>query len=125
MKFEASTIKGHGRGSGLGFPTINLLPPDEIALVLQDGIYAVWVTVGKDRYGGALFYGPVPVFDQKEKNLEIYLVNAYQFYINIGEIVSFEIVKYMRPVENFSSAELMVIQMEKDVAQIKTVLHLE
>lgn len=125
MKFEASTIKGHGRGGGLGFPTINLLPPDEIALVLQDGIYAVWVTIGQDRYGGALYYGPVPVFNQKEKNLEIYLVNAYQFYINPGEIVVFEIVKYIRGVENFSSPELMVIQMEKDVAQIKKVLHLE
>lgn len=125
MKFEATTIKGHGRGSVLGFPTINLLPPDELALVLQDGIYAVWVTIGKDRYGGALFYGPVPVFDQKEKNLEIYLVNAYQFYIGAEEIVQFEIVKYIRPVANFSSPELMVIQIEKDVAQIKKVLHLE
>lgn len=122
MKFETTTIRGHGRGKGLGFPTINLLPPDEFALVIQDGIYAVRVTVGSDHYKGALFYGPVPVFDQKEKSLEIYLLDAYQFYLGIGDLVSFEIIKYIRPVMNFSSPELMVIQMGKDIEQITSIL---
>lgn len=124
MKFETTTIRGHGRGRTLGFPTINLLPPPELALTLTDGIYAVWVAVGKERYPGALFWGPIPVFGERERSLEIYLIDAVQFYLGTEETVSFEVVKYIRPVMNFSSSELLTLQITKDVSEIKKVLHI-
>ncbi len=122
MKFKTITVPGKGRGKDLGFPTINMQVIPELILGLQDGIYAARVTVEKETYGGALFYGPVPVFNQTEKSLEVYLVDSGYIYVGPGTEIEVELVKYIRPVQDFSSVELMLQQMEKDVTQIRTIL---
>lgn len=122
MKFKTITVAGHGRGKDLGFPTINMQVQPELVLGLQDGIYAARVTVDGETYGGALFYGPVPVFHQTEKSLEVYLVDSGYLYVGQGAAIEVELVKYIRPVQDFSSIELMQIQMAKDVEQIRQVL---
>ncbi|KPK64226.1 hypothetical protein AMJ83_03075 [candidate division WOR_3 bacterium SM23_42] len=47
-------IKGKGRGQRLGFPTINIAPPEHKLLPL-DGVYKVTVELGKKEYLGAMF----------------------------------------------------------------------
>ncbi|MBI5619675.1 riboflavin kinase, partial [Candidatus Gottesmanbacteria bacterium] len=74
MKITSRQIKGKGRGKLLGFPTINLEIPE--GLTLKEGIWAVWVTIAGKRYGGALHFGPVPTFREREKSLEVFLLDA-------------------------------------------------
>lgn len=122
MRFKTISILGKGRGKDLGFPTINMQVPPELVLGLQEGIYAARVTVNKETFGGALYYGPVPVFHETEKSLEVYLVDSGYIYVGPGTDIEVELVKYIRPVQDFSSVELMQIQMTKDVTQIRNIL---
>lgn len=123
MQYKSHTVRGHGRGKMLGFPTLNLELKGDIAFSLPDGIYAAWAWVGEKKYPAALYIGPVPVFDQKEKSLELYLLDEFMIYVGEGEEVAFEPVKHIRGVMNFSSPELLVLQMGRDVEAIRKVLH--
>ena len=125
MRFETTTVAGAGRGNGLGFPTINFNIQPEVGLSLQEGIYAARVTIAKETYPAALYYGSIPTFGQKERSLEAYIINAPLFYAGPGESAQIEPVKFIRGVQEFSSPDLLMLQMEKDVAEIKKVLHLE
>lgn len=122
MKFSSTAIRGYGRGKKLGFPTINLHIPPELVVGLVDGVYAIWATVEGERYPGAMHFGPIPTFGQTEKSLEIHLINALYISVNEGDEVECEIVKYIRPVMDFGSPELLVQQMVKDESEIKEVL---
>lgn len=124
LSFTTVTVSGKGRGKGLGFPTINMQVPADIPLSLPEGIYAARVTVENEIYGGALFYGPVPVFDETERSLEVYLVDSGYISVNPGEEVKVQVLQYIRGVQNFSSVELMVLQMEKDVHAVRHALGL-
>jgi len=122
MKFKTRTVKGHGRGKSLGFPTINMAVPANIPLVMKQGVYAARAVVAGEKYNGALYYGPAPTFDQKESALEIYLLDTASFYIGEDEPIEIEAVKFIRGVETFGLPELLIVQMEKDVAQIREIL---
>lgn len=126
MKFKTITVQGHGRGKDLGFPTINMQVLPEMVLGMKEGIYAARVTIsGQNQgaaYGGALYYGPVPVFNQTEKSLEVYLVDSGYIYVGPGTDIEVELVKYIRPVQDFSSVDLLQIQMDKDVAEVRATL---
>ena len=122
MRFKTITVPGKGRGEGLGFPTINMQVTPEMLLGVKEGIYAARVYVQGEKYGGALFYGPVPVFGETEKSLEVYLIDSGYIYVGQGIDIEFELVRYIRPVQNFSSVELMQLQMTKDVVEIQHIL---
>lgn len=119
MKFKTITVTGKGRGKDLGFPTINMQVTPEMLLGVKEGIYATRVYLENEQYHGALFYGPVPVFGETEKSLEVYLVDSGYIAVTAGQDIEFELVKYIRPVQDFSSVELMQLQMTKDVAEIQ------
>ena len=122
MKFKTITIKGHGRGKGLGFPTINMRIPSTLPLTLQQGVYAARAIIGEEKYNGALYYGPAPVFQEKEAALEIYLFDTMGFFLDVNQEIEIESVKFIRPVMSFGLPELLIEQMERDVAQIRAVL---
>src|SRR3989454_12586225 len=48
--------RGAGRGRTIGIPTINLATPDTRKLLPPDGVYAVWVAVGKRETGNVKRY---------------------------------------------------------------------
>jgi len=122
MKFQSVHIKGKGRGKGLGFPTINLQLPQHFSL--QDGIYAVWVTIGGQTYKGALHHGPIPVFKEQEKSLEVYLLNIseHEMPVTGQEPITIDVVKKIRNIRNFDTPKLMSKQIALDVEEINTTL---
>jgi riboflavin kinase/FMN adenylyltransferase len=122
MKFKTITIKGKGRGKELGFPTINMQIQPELILGIKEGIYAARVAIDDQKYGGALFYGPIPVFGEIEKSLEIYLVDSGFIYVGEGQDIEVELLKYIREVRDFSSIELMQRQMDQDVLDVRHTL---
>lgn len=118
MRFRAQTIPGKGRGRELGFPTLNLrIPPD---LALAHGIYACWVRVGEATYPGALHYGPVPAFGEDAPSLEVHLLDA-TLEVRPPE-VEVEVVRWLRPVRSFESPGVLAAQMAEDVDQARRVL---
>ena len=121
-KFTTTTVQGHGRGKGLGFPTINMIVPENIPLIMQQGVYAARAKVGEEKYNGALYYGPAVTFGEKEIALEIFLLDTSGFYIGHGEQIEIEAVKFIRPVMTFGLPELLVRQMEADEAAIRSIL---
>ena len=124
MQFESYHIKGKGRGKPMGYPTINLIIPDNFEL--KDGIYAAKVKIGNSTFKGALHYGPVPTFNEEKKSLEVYLIEitnkdleSYEL-ANLDEItIKVEIIQYLREIIKFKQVEDLVKQIGEDVKIIK------
>lgn len=111
-------VRGAGRGRTIGVPTLNLEPPDPRKLLPPDGVYAVFVTIGKretedgKRYGGMMNQGPRPTFGEEARAIEVHL---FDFEGDLyGETVTVEWVRHLRAVQAFPSREALVAQLERD-----------
>lgn len=115
MRIKTRPIKGKGRGRLLGFPTINLAIPKNFSL--KEGIYAAWVTIQNEKYKGALHFGPVPTFNEKEPTLEVYLINRKSSPLPppISQLIVVEPIKKIREVKKFITVQDLVKQIEKDI----------
>ncbi|MEI6316240.1 MAG: riboflavin kinase [bacterium] len=122
MKFQTTTISGAGRGKTMGYPTVNMIVPDDIPVVLRPGVYAAKAIIKNQMYNGALYYGPIPVFNQTDSSLEIYLLDTLNLYVPEGELIEIETVKFIRGVMEFDFPELLIRQMDTDVALIRKAL---
>lgn len=122
MIFHSKQIKGHGRGQKIGFPTINLEIPHDF--VLDDGIYSAWVVIDNHTYKGALHYGPIPTFGDKEKNLEVYLLDVTNDNVpdTSLEIIEVDIVSYLRDVKKFLNVDDLSSQIHEDISSIRSML---
>ena len=120
MTFTTRQIKGHGRGKLLGFPTINMEIPT--CMDLLEGIYAAWISIGGKTFMGALHYGPVPVFGQQTKSLEVFLLDARDE--DIGDTSAIEItpLKRLRDIQSFPNSDALAAQITQDVAKTRAAL---
>ncbi|MBD3263979.1 MAG: bifunctional riboflavin kinase/FMN adenylyltransferase, partial [Candidatus Omnitrophica bacterium] len=72
---EARVVKGRGEGRKLGFPTVNLIPPDR--LLPKFGVYAGYLNMKKERYLCAVNIGFGPTLKGKKKPLiEVHIINS-------------------------------------------------
>lgn len=122
MRFSSTQIKGKGRGKLLGFPTINLEIPKNFELI--EGIYAVKVHSAGKEFIGALHYGPVPVFNESKKTLEVFLIDTANSDIPHSKTFDIETMQYLRPVLSFSNPEDLSKQISEDVTAIRKILNL-
>ncbi|MEK7591803.1 MAG: EamA family transporter [Patescibacteria group bacterium] len=122
VTFTSKKINGKGRGKKMGFPTINLAIPKGFSV--ENGVYAVKVRLGAELYNGALHYGPIPVFGENKKSLEVYLLDVKNFPNSkvVGKNIVVELVRRIRPVMNFSTIELLRDQITLDVVHIRSIL---
>lgn len=120
MKIQSFQIKGKGRGKTIGVPTINLKIPANLSL--EEGIYAAFVEIENKTYKGAIHYGPIPVFKETEKSLEIYLLDATEINPPQQTPIILDFIKKIRDIQNFENPEEMVKQIEKDVLEISNLL---
>ena len=124
MKFVSRHIKGFGRGKLLGFPTINLVIPDQFDL--KEGIYAVRVEIEDRVFKGALHFGPIPTFGLNDNSLEVFLIDT-EFDLVLGldtSRIEVEVVKRLRDVESFNSKDDLVHQIADDVSRVRKVVYL-
>ena len=108
-------LHGDKKGREIGFPTVNLDP-----LVFpknkKEGVYAVLVRHENKIYKGALYFGSRLIFSEKNKVLEI---NVLDFKKNIyGEKVDFKIKSFIRVPKNFPSEKEFISQLKKDIKKI-------
>jgi len=114
-----TVVKGHGRGSGLGFATANLSVPKD-AMVPRDGIYAAWARVEGERYMAATSIGFNPTFEGSGHSIEAHLMDFEgDLY---GVEVRIDFVRRLRDELKFDTVEGLQQQIDTDVAETRAAL---
>ena len=80
FQFKGTVIKGDQRGRTLGFPTLNLLLPNEMATP-PDGVYANRVWIDGIWYDGVGNIGDNPTFKNQYQRCEVHLFNFDKIYM--------------------------------------------
>lgn len=113
---------GDKRGRTIGFPTLNLRIPENVAL--RKGVYAVRIKgLGEQSLTGVANLGTRPTVNGLESRLEVHVFNfAAQVY---QQHVRVEPVHFIRDEQRFSSLDALQQQITKDVEQAKSLLHTE
>ena len=111
-------LRGRQLGRQLGFPTVNIRPPDPPALA---GILAVRVSgEGLDRHPGVASLGLRPTVGGTNWLLEVHL---FDFDGTLyGQHLNVEFVEYLRPEQSFASLEELTRQMHEDARQARAAL---
>ena len=113
-----TVVPGNGIGSGLGFPTANIDPLNE--LLPGSGIYAARTTVGNDLFDSAVFIGKRETFGCHKHVIESYLIDFDgDLY---GQGLEVALVCKTRETCLFPTQEVLIEQIEKDVQQIRGIL---
>ena len=115
---NAPTVHGDARGRDMNVPTINI-DLSAVPAALEQGIYACRVLIGRERFAGALHYGPRPVF-QGGVSCEVHLLDAT--IPILPAVISLEIIERIRDVKNFPSKEELIKQISEDIKAVRGIL---
>ena len=110
-QFKGTVIKGDQRGRTLGFPTLNLLLPDEMAIP-PDGVYANRVCIDEKWYNGVGNIGDNPTFKNQYHRCEVHVFDFDQDVCGQSVIVQF--IAYIRSEVKFSHLQDLIDQMKVD-----------
>lgn len=112
-------VPGQRRGRRLGFPTSNIASRTEV--LPSDGIYATFLAVDGRAWPSVTSLGCNPTFGNGPRTIESYVLDysgdLYQ------RMVKLFFVKRIRSEEKFSSPELLVSQIQKDVLDAREILN--
>jgi riboflavin kinase / FMN adenylyltransferase len=111
-------LRGRALGRKLGYPTLNLRPPEPPALA---GIFAVRVSgAGLERHPAVASLGIRPTVAGKDWLLEVHLFD-YDGDL-YGRHVSVEFIEFLRQEVKFDNLETMTRQMDEDARQARAIL---
>ena len=117
---KGQVVEGKRLGRELGFPTANILPDDRHKLVPTDGVYAVYVLVGGDRYEGMLNVGTRPTVNSNVDHRSIE-VNIFNFSKDIyQQDITVHFMEQIRNEVKFENLTKLKEQLEND--KIKAML---
>ena len=118
-RIRGEVIRGRQVGRTLGYPTANIMMPEETRL--RHGIYSVRaMTENGKLHDGVASYGRRPTFDNGEALFETYI---FDFDNEIyGETLNVSIFGWLRGEEKFENADSLKIQMDKDAAEARAML---
>ena len=115
---NGEVVGGAKRGTGMGFPTANVVLPR--ATPLAYGIYAVFVDAPDGRHLGAAYLGTRPTFDNGPPVLEVFL---FDFDGDLyGKCIEVSFVDFIRPDRRFEGMEALVVQMAEDCEKARQML---
>ncbi len=110
-------IHGDKLGRTLGFPTANLESP-QYKLIPKDGVYIVKVHHKGIFHKGLLSIGTRPtVTNSNEKRAEVFILNFNEEIY--GEMLTLELIQFIRDDQKFDSIEELVGQMNLDLKTAK------
>ncbi|MBO5277746.1 MAG: riboflavin biosynthesis protein RibF [Clostridia bacterium] len=109
-------IKDRQVGRTMGFPTANILYPQE-KFPLKQGVYETCVTVDGVRYKGITNYGARPTFDNACVLTETYLDGFHgDLY---GKVLKVEFVRFLREITRFADMQALKQQLETDIRRVR------
>lgn len=104
-------VHGEKRGRQLGFPTANLIPPEE-RLLPGNGVYMTRAFLGNQGYMALVNVGTRPTFNHDSPTVEAYLLDfSSDIY---GATMRLEFLHLLRQEIKFPDAQALVRQMESD-----------
>lgn len=113
--------RGEHRGSGIGFPTVNLTVDAKMALP-PDGVYATRAYIGEEEFQAMTNIGKRPTFgDSNERTIESFILNYNQEIY--GKEVKIEIIHRLREEKHFNSIEELKKQIAEDVKRGAAILN--
>lgn len=118
---QGEVCEGAKLGRTIGFPTANVLPPDEL-INLADGIYASYARLGTDPdlLPAMTYIGTRPALNPGNRVIETHL---FDFDRDIyGERLTTEFVQRLRPDANFDSVDDLIAQMKLDEQHARSIL---
>lgn len=113
---SGDVIPGNKLGQVLGFPTANLKPPAN-KLVPADGVYAVEVYIGREKYMGMLSIGMNPTVnsDRKIRTVEVHIFDfSGDLY---GKTLKVVFRFRLRDEKKFESMEQLAARMKLDMIE--------
>jgi len=117
-RIRGMVTHGAGRGSKLGFATANLEAVD--TLLPLEGVYAGRAWVGSSPHAAAISLGPNPTFGQTQIKVEVHLIDYDESLY--GQPLEVEFIERLRGIVAFESQERLVEQLEKDIAQVRSIV---
>ena len=105
-------VRGHGRGKGLGYPTINLTT--RYNLIPKNGVYITEVRHGGRTYRGVTNIGVNPTFGDNQRTIETFILDFDGELYGDDVVVSF--LRRIREEKKFSGPEELMMQIDRDVA---------
>ncbi len=118
---DGEVVYGHGRGTGLGFPTANLRTWPRLLLPGQ-GIYAGLARVGGRRYKAAIDVGTNPTFGVDPLHVEAFLLE-FEGELH-GAPLSIEFWERLRDEEKYDSVDELVGAIAVDVDRTREIVEL-
>ena len=115
-RLTGTVVTGEQRGRHLGFPTANLAEVE--TLVPQSGLYAATLMHQDRRYAAAVHIGDNPTFGPTPFKIEVFLIDFDgDLY---GQTLRVDFLRRVRDARKFASADELVAQMQRDIAEIRS-----
>lgn len=111
---EGIRVKGRGIGRTIGFPTVNILPENDI---LPKGVFAGYLKKGKRFFRAAIYIGTRPTFDDSRVSVEAYSVEG-EVFVKEGERVEVFLAEKLRDERKFSDVRELRKSIENDVRKV-------
>lgn len=114
-RLTGTVCRGAERGRTLGFPTANLT--DIGTLIPANGVYAATVSIDGRQRAAAVNIGPNPTFGESARKVEVHLLDFQgDLY---GTLIDVDFIRQIRPVIKFGSADELVQQLQRDLAEVR------
>jgi riboflavin kinase/FMN adenylyltransferase len=108
---EGKVVKGFGRGTGFGFPTINL--ETTFDLVPKEGVYVTQIEIGGAKYHAVTNVGRNPTFDGEALTVETFILDfSGDLY---GKAVTLYFYNRIRDEMKFASVDELLERIKMDV----------
>ncbi|MDD5288373.1 MAG: bifunctional riboflavin kinase/FAD synthetase [Dehalococcoidales bacterium] len=123
FSLQGKVTKGEHRGTGMGFPTVNL-SIDAKRAIPPDGVYATRAYIGSQEFQAMTNIGKRPTFgENNERTIESYILNYNQDIY--GKDVKIEIIQRLREEKRFDSIEELKQQIAEDVKRGAEILSMQ
>jgi len=110
-------IKGVGRGKTIGFPTANIIFPNE-RLIPKTGVYKSSTMINGMRYNSITNIGHNPTFN--DSSLINFETHIFDFDNDIyGEEITIELIDFIRPEKKFNNVNELISQINLDIEDVK------
>lgn len=115
--FDATVEHGRSVGRSLGIPTVNNSLPNNCRDISK-GVYLSSVKIGSKFYTGLTNIGTCPTFEERDVHAETFILDfSGEIY---GETVRIHLLDYMREERRFETENELLLEIEKNVKEAKT-----